>query len=121
MLFLLSKVEKWPNHGGEESSSIPKSQSSEINLEDWWWVWKWLENRKVSHAKIISLTQWLGKDIQFWLGHAVKRNSNILQTTNLKFNIPRKRFTSDLKLRFKNLMTYLNGKHLNIDENYGRF
>ncbi len=63
MQFLLNKVGKWPNQGREESSSIPKSQSSEINLEYWWWVGKWLENRKVSHAKIISLTQWLGKDI----------------------------------------------------------
>ena len=69
--------------------------------------------RKVSHTKIVSLTQWLEEDKSiFRLGHTVKRKSNILQTTYLKFNIPRKRFTSDLKLRFKNLKTYLNGKHL---------
>jgi len=133
MQFLLRKVEN--NLTMVEKSHLQYQNLSFLNIQfrRLMMSWKWLglslfskgnieQIRKVSHTKIVSLTQWLEEDKSiFWLGHTVKRKSNILQTTYLKFNIPRKRFTSDLKLRFKNLKTYLNGKHLNIDENYGRF
>ena len=83
--------------------------------------WEWLGNRKVSHTKIVSLTQQLDKDKSILDLVARSKKWQFLQTTLYIFNIPRKWFTSDRQIEIKILMTYLNGKHQNIDENYGRY
>jgi len=82
--------------------------------------WEWLGNRKVSHTKIVSLTQQLDKDKSILDLVARSKKWQFLQTTLYIFNIPRKWFTSDRQLRL-NSHDLLNGKHLNIDENYGRY
>ena len=56
-------------------------------------------NRKVSHAKIISLTQWLEKDKPIFDLITQLKEIAIFCRQLIKFNVPRKWFTSDLKLR----------------------
>jgi len=77
--------------------------------------WEWLGNRKVSHAKIISLTQQLDKDKSILDLVTQSKKQQFLQTTYYikAFNIPRKWFTSDRQLRLNShdLFEWWTSKH----------
>ncbi len=75
-------------------------------------------NRKVSHTKIISLTQQLDKGKSILDLVAQSKKQQFLQTTYIKILIfPENDLHLIYKLRL-NSHDLLNGEHLNIDENY---